>query len=899
MIFPQLKKDISPKYLFEVISNRKIIFLSAVAVLPILFNKYFESILDEYIGKPIFQNLGSSYFSDIIFLVIAILLFFYYRYKYKNDHYFSSFDSSLVIVIGFWYFIYRCSGGWHYSRFYMLPFLSYSDIFLIVPIFHICFLFKRSINENTLKLTISFLFVYRNHFQPKAIHNTIVLTIRQLIRLKKKYSKDSKIGFQTDKPIEELSDEKLGRGNYAQKIAEQINDSFPKESFAIGITGKWGSGKTSFLHLIKKKLNENTIIVDFNAWHSHETKNLIADFFDLLKAELNDGSVSQHINLYVKQLTAVDDNIYFKTIDFLQKTIFGTQSTQEIFDRINASIKRLNKQIVIFIDDLDRLDNNEIIEIIKLVRISANFKNTVFVVAYDKGYVMNAIAEINQYEKELFLEKIFQAEFNLPTFEENRLRNILIKNLKENIDETHHNDIDEFFTDNYDLYIFEHCILTLRDVTRFTNSFCLNFQMLNENVVDSVNEKRHIVGSIKKVLFQDLLHIELLKFKCLSIYELIIDKKDTFLYSQYQNGKDLVSINFLWLKIDDFKIHLEHHHYYLGIDKSKIEQIVEIVNKIFSTPSKIGYKFDAKSGEKIDSENINSIRRPSNFDIYTSLGITDSMVSIIEFSKARQSSVVEFKNSLNKWLNKESIEELLIKFSVISFYDDEKDYTKIIEGLFHIGSNDLGLYIMRSEGFSTILGKLFNDNQLKIENNKYRELLLRIFEDNTYSLKFKSGLLYRINKRGYESTENFIIEKEKRLDLLFNYLEIYIKKQEKFTNDLWEIYENCTLEVGGKIKYNQCEERVNELIKSFALQKDIKGLFEKIIGIWTESGEYGFNSIRKCLFPDLENLFNFTNQLDDNLLKERLTIFFQELKKEDYFPISFNFDGLLTIKEKS
>lgn len=67
MIFPQFKKTSTQNtYLFEVISNRKTVFLSAIAVLPILFNKYLESILNEYIGKPIFQNLESSYPSDFI-----------------------------------------------------------------------------------------------------------------------------------------------------------------------------------------------------------------------------------------------------------------------------------------------------------------------------------------------------------------------------------------------------------------------------------------------------------------------------------------------------------------------------------------------------------------------------------------------------------------------------------------------------------------------------------------------------------------------------------------------------------------------------------------------------------------------------------------------------------------
>lgn len=46
---------------------------------------------------------------------------------------------------------------------------------------------------------------------------------------------------------------------------------------------------------------------------------------------------------------------------------------------------------MVVIDDLDRLEGTELMAVLKLIRITANFKNLIFIVAYDKGFVANAL----------------------------------------------------------------------------------------------------------------------------------------------------------------------------------------------------------------------------------------------------------------------------------------------------------------------------------------------------------------------------------------------------------------------------------------------------------------------------------------------------------------------------
>ena len=60
--------------------------------------------------------------------------------------------------------------------------------------------------------------------------------------------------FLADKSIDKVSDDLLNRGSFASRIANCLISNQKQESLVISLNGKWGSGKSSILNMVKEEL---------------------------------------------------------------------------------------------------------------------------------------------------------------------------------------------------------------------------------------------------------------------------------------------------------------------------------------------------------------------------------------------------------------------------------------------------------------------------------------------------------------------------------------------------------------------------------------------------------------------------------------------------------------------
>jgi ABC-type lipoprotein export system ATPase subunit len=237
-------------------------------------------------------------------------------------------------------------------------------------------------------------------------------------------------------------DDTLHRKPFAEQLANRIlATNNPEGSVAVAVTGEWASGKSTFLGYIREYLEGKAIIIDMNAGATESKRLLVKDFFDTIAEELQsyDAAVSELVYDYVDSLLEVHENGIIKVL----KKVFAfnkTNSTKERFKTLSGCIKQLHQPLIIFIDDLDRLDKKETKEVLRLIRNTANFSNVIYIVAFDKDYVIAQIKTAHD-ETGKYLDKLFQLEVSLPFYESNKITDYLFKVLEERFGEWHTNDI--------------------------------------------------------------------------------------------------------------------------------------------------------------------------------------------------------------------------------------------------------------------------------------------------------------------------------------------------------------------------------------------------------------------------------------------------------------------------
>ncbi|MDG5490584.1 KAP family NTPase [Psychroserpens sp. SPM9] len=324
---------------------------------------------------------------------------------------------------------------------------------------------------------------------------------------------------------------------YAEKIQSVIQGyANNPEPLTIGIYGKWGAGKSSLLNLIerhiemfhKDKDDKPYIKFHYNPWIYQTKEEMLYDFFETLTRKLvysgNDTlkKAGKFIKKYSKYLKAVKlsasvgvPKIFnagisvepYEILKRLGEDLEGEEkSLNELKKQIDDILKESDKKIIIFIDDVDRLDKDEIFTLFKLIKINADFKNLIFIICLDQEYVAKAIHHRYGNDEKSgkdFLEKIINIPLELPLIEEADLDRFVKEKIKpilssKKIKEADLKELYDSLSGGY--------FSSPREVVRVINSFAFSFYAIG----DEVN-------------VHDLFWIEYLKVKYIKTYNSIKD----------------------------------------------------------------------------------------------------------------------------------------------------------------------------------------------------------------------------------------------------------------------------------------------------------------------------------------------------------------------------------------
>jgi hypothetical protein len=266
-----------------------------------------------------------------------------------------------------------------------------------------------------------------------------------------------------------------------------------KDNLTIGLYGKWGMGKTSIIHSAKNELAERGFLsIYFDPW-LYKSEDLL--IYDLFKSILNligkkeTGLKEKAANFFKKYAEYITlPKIKFKELELdasdtaknLMKGVGEFLSDDKTIDyykeQINTILNELANPVTIFIDDIDRLNKDEIQVLFKTIRLIADFNNIIYVLSFDDEMVAKSVKD-NFASGDLtdgfsYLEKIIQIPLRVPEIAGEDLFGYTLRLAEIPIDSNNQQLIDNLKV------LFLLSFKTPRDCKRFVNSFNFTFYNL-------------------------------------------------------------------------------------------------------------------------------------------------------------------------------------------------------------------------------------------------------------------------------------------------------------------------------------------------------------------------------------------------------------------------------------
>jgi len=333
--------------------------------------------------------------------------------------------------------------------------------------------------------------------------------------------------FLNDQPIENSSQDIIGRKYFAKSLADTLLTYFSTNELVLGLYGEWGSGKTSLINLTVEHLTANAensttkpIIIKFNPWNFSEQNHLITQYFSYLSAILKRKDNSNDLIEIGEKLEEYSD--FFDPLSiipvvgqftFLAKMLMKLSGSslkkkgsdkkrtlEELRDDLCELLSKLDKKIIVIIDDIDRLTPNEIRQIFQLVKKIADFPNIIYLMSFDKEVVLNALKEIHKGFENKYLEKIVQVPFEIPPLPREKLYNFLTQQIDRILVDFPQNKFDQGYWGNIFNSGIKYYFNSLRDVSRYTNTLSFNYSL----VKDLVNPVDFIAITAIQVFHSDL-----------------------------------------------------------------------------------------------------------------------------------------------------------------------------------------------------------------------------------------------------------------------------------------------------------------------------------------------------------------------------------------------------------
>ncbi len=231
-----------------------------------------------------------------------------------------------------------------------------------------------------------------------------------------------------DSPLSATDSDQLGRGPFTASVALRINNAkATDESTVFGLVGPWGSGKTSILNKVVDQLSGDWLIGTFSPWSTGDSTGMALEFVNAL-ADLLDqkaqGELRSKLAGYAEYLAPglAAIPVLGTGVEGIAAKVLG-QLTQRPpwhvqFKALADGIEALGKRVLFVVDDIDRLQADELLTLLKVIRLLGRFRGVHYLVAYDQQTIEELLGGGGRSRLSSFMEKIVQYPFEVPLIPE-------------------------------------------------------------------------------------------------------------------------------------------------------------------------------------------------------------------------------------------------------------------------------------------------------------------------------------------------------------------------------------------------------------------------------------------------------------------------------------------------
>ena len=232
-----------------------------------------------------------------------------------------------------------------------------------------------------------------------------------------------------------FENDKLGRKAIAENFKSILLNT---DLNVISVSAPWGGGKTYFIQNLIKLMENDSINILYNAWESDFYESPLIPLFVELFNELEKVDPKTELEEDIKWSKEFAENICKKSsfqvgvnlgvvncaanFDPNKKMIDSEyielkEKMHEFKSKLTSIQTKLNKKIIIFVDELDRCHPMYTIKTLEIIKHFFGIPNIIFVLSVDKKQIENSVRQIfgvNIGEENGYLRKFIDVDFQLP-----------------------------------------------------------------------------------------------------------------------------------------------------------------------------------------------------------------------------------------------------------------------------------------------------------------------------------------------------------------------------------------------------------------------------------------------------------------------------------------------------